>query len=191
MQAVLVTNGPGELYTWVKPILAVIRQHYPAYRVIISLIPCQFASGDEARIAQSFGADGVSSVSEFVRLMSLGTLPPAFNRDIQGFVLSLGGNGAMAAQLAQKLDYPLYRYSFVPSKHKDFRKLFVHDEKAYQKALALGVRGDRLEHPGNLVADAVNLSQSLKPKVKPHILLMFGSRDIFAKYIIPLHVCPR
>ena len=52
---VLVSNGPGELYTWVRPVLAELRRQAPERRVSISLIPCQFASGHETKIAETFG----------------------------------------------------------------------------------------------------------------------------------------
>ena len=35
MQAVLLSNGPGELYTWVKPVLAELRR-YPQVRIYTS-----------------------------------------------------------------------------------------------------------------------------------------------------------
>ncbi len=183
MEAVLVSNGPGELYTWVKPVLAELRQRYPGVKTCISLIPCQFASGGEARIAGSFGADIVTTPREFVRFMATGQLDGL--GDGPGFVLSLGGNTRFALQLAKRLNYPAYRYSFVPYWHPRLRCLFVHDHRAARKARLLGAPAERLQVVGNLVADAVALASPVLNPGNPHIVLIPGSRDLFARHLIP------
>ncbi|MBI3962913.1 MAG: hypothetical protein HY335_09185, partial [Deinococcus sp.] len=47
-QFLLTTNGPGELYTWVRPVALELRRQFPGSRLIVVLVPCQFASGREA-----------------------------------------------------------------------------------------------------------------------------------------------
>ncbi len=184
IEAVLVSNGPGELYTWVRPVLAELRKNHPAVKVSISLIPCQFASGHEAELAGTFGADAVTTPGEYMRFAALGKLPVELGAS-KGFVLSLGGNTKMALKLAAKLNYPAYRYSFVPYWSPKLRRLFVHDEKAYRKARLLGAPAGRLTRVGNLVADAVELVEPVKENGSPHILLIPGSRDGFALHLIP------
>lgn len=186
MEAVLVSNGPGELYTWVKPVLAELKQHYPEVKTCISLIPCQFASGSEARIAGSFGADLVTTPQEFVRFMTTGQLDGL--GDGRGFVLSLGGNTRFALRLAKRLNYPAYRYSFVPYWHPRLRRLFVHDQRAAHKARLLGAPAERVQVIGNLVADAVALADPISDPGNPHIVLIPGSRDLFARHLIPLMI---
>ena len=188
MQAVLVSNGPGELYTWVKPVLAELRR-YPHVRVHIGLIPCQFASGSETRIAATFGADSVSAPGDFARFMALGRRLPGLEQPApNGFVLSLGGSAGLALNLGEKLGYPVYRYSFVPTWHRKLAALFVHDARAERRARLLGTPRERLEQIGNLVADAVKLAEPAPERGHPHVLLMPGSRDAFAVHLIPLMV---
>ena len=182
----LVSNGPGELYTWVKPVLAELKQRYPGVKTCISLIPCQFASGGEARIAEAFGADTVTTPQAFVRFMATGQLDGLGGA--RGFVLSLGGNTRFALQLAKRLNYPAYRYSFVPYWHPKLRQLFVHDHRAARKARLLGAPAGRVVIAGNLVADAVALAGPSPDPGNPHIVLLAGSRDLFALHLIPFMI---
>ena len=188
MQAVLVSNGPGELYTWVQPVLAELRRH-PHVRVHIGLVPCQFASGSETRIAATFGADSVSAPGDFARYTTLGRRLPGLEQPApDGFVLSLGGSAGMALDIGKRLGYPVYRYSFVPTWHRKLAGLFVHDARAERRARLLGAPRERLERIGNLVADAVKLAEPAPEPGKPHVLLMPGSRDAFAVHLIPLMI---
>lgn len=186
-EAVLVSNGPGELYTWALPVLRALRQQCPDWKLSISLIPCQFASGKETSIAQTFEADNVTTPRDFLRLAAGGKLPTGLGAD-EGVLISLGGNTNMAIKLADKLGYPTYRYSFVPYWNAKLRRLFVHDARAAKKARLLGAPKDRLEIIGNLVADAVELTEPADNPGKPHVLLLCGSRDLFARHVIPLMI---
>lgn len=179
---VLVSNGPGELYTWVRPVLAELRRRAPERRVTVSLIPCQFASGHETRIAETFGADRVTSPNDFLGLMA--GRRGAFGQTA-GAVLGLGGSAPLTLQLAQWLKAPAYRYSFVPYWHPKLAALFVDSPRTAQRARLLGAHGGRLEVVGNLVADAVELAEPVEERGTPHILMLGGSRDAFAVHIIP------
>lgn len=185
----LVSNGPGELYTWVRPLLREFRRLAPEARVVIGLIPCQFASGAEAGIARGFGADGVVTPPEVTRFLAGGRRPEGFGAGAGGgAVVSAGGNVGLAVRLADRLGLPAYRYSFVPYWHPRLRRLFVHDERAWRKARLLGAPRDRLEVVGNLVADAVSQEEPVADPGRPHLLLIPGSRDAFARPLIPFMI---
>lgn len=192
MQAVLISNGPGELTTWLKPVLEQLRQVAPHVRISIVLVPCQFASGNEADVARSYGADAVISVRDYLRFAATGRVPSALVEDTeqqaggQGFVLSLGGDLGMALRLAKALHYPCYRYSFVPWWHVRLKRLFVSSSQTYHQARRLGAPKAKLEPVGNLVADVLEDVQLASMAGSPRLMLMFGSRDNFAIYIIPL-----
>ncbi len=184
MEAVLVSNGPGELYTWTKPVMNALRRLEPGVKLSISLIPDQFTSGGEAEIAWGFGADAVSTPGEFLSFLATGRAPAGLG-ERRGFVLSLGGNLGMALRLGSRLGYPVYRYSFVPTWNRSLRKLFVHDAQAFRRARRLGAPEDRLEQVGNLVADALQASESVNAPGHPHILLLTGTRDAMSVLLIP------
>lgn len=54
----LLTNGPGELWGWVRPFAAELLRR--GWEVSLRILPCQFASGEERRIALSLGISDVS-----------------------------------------------------------------------------------------------------------------------------------
>lgn len=184
MEVVLVTNGPGELYTWTQPVLRALREADKDIKITISLVPDQFTSGNETAIAQSFEADAVTTPKEFLSYMTTGRKPDALGSD-KGVVIGVGGSIQMSLQLAKRLNYPAYRYSFNPDWNHNLRKLFVHDERTFRRARLLGAPKERLELVGNLVADAVQQSTLLDNPGKPHILLLAGTRDAFSVVLIP------
>jgi lipid-A-disaccharide synthase len=185
-EAILVSNGPGELYDWVQPVVRALRATAPPVRIVICLVPDQFVSGAESRIARTFDVDAVISPSDYLQLIATGRHPAIVGR--RGFVLSLGGALHLALRVAERLAYPLYRYSFTPSWHRYLRRLFVHDQAAYAKAKRLGAPPERLTLVGNLVADAVLQSAPIGDQGTPHILLMGGTRDAFARSLIPFNI---
>ncbi len=191
-QAVLVANGPGELYTWVRPVLRELRRRAPDTRVAISLIPCQFASGHETAIARGFGADVVTSPAQYVRATATGGLPAGLERTDDGagpaFVLSLGGNAGMAVSLARRLGQRAYRYSFEPGWTRGLSTLFVPDERVARRARRLGGSAGRVKVVGNLVADAVQLDAPATRAGSPHVVLFPGSRDGFSVHLIPFFI---
>lgn len=186
-KVVLVSNGPGELETWVRPVLAELRRQAPGVETVISLIPCQFASGNETRIAATFGADHVTSPAEAMRVLS-GTARDGPLSGQAGAVIGLGGNTRMAVGLARKLQAPVYRYSFVPYWHRALSKLYVHDEAARRKARLLGAPAARLEMIGNLVADALAGTEPATGAGEPNLVLLAGSRERYTKAVLPLMV---
>lgn len=51
---VILTNGPGEVATWVKPVLAALRRNFPgqrsALRISVSLTPCSVVRTSRAAV---------------------------------------------------------------------------------------------------------------------------------------------
>ncbi len=186
-EIVLLTNGPGELYTWVGPMLRALRAARPDLRVVLGLLPCPFASGHELRIARELGFEAVASVSESLAFMAGGPKPAAFagsSAFSRGLVLGLGGDVAFPGRIAARLGYPAWRYSFEPYWKASLERLFVHDERTLRKARRSGPP-DRFEVIGNLVSDA--LSDDLTP-AKPQgldVLLIAGSRRFQIEHMLP------
>ncbi len=196
-QVVLVSNGPGELYTWVRPVLEELRANHPHLDVSISLIPCQFAGGNEPAIAATFAPDALSTPAQYLRAAAVGAAPEPLvdlaRRDDRaasgkGVVIGLGGNGAMAVALGKRLGYPAYRYSFEPYWHAGLAGLLVPDDNVQRRALRGGAPARLTSVVGNLVADAVKASEPVAQPGEPHVLLFGGSRDGFALHLIPLMI---
>jgi len=101
-QVVLVSNGPGELYTWVGPVVRELRRALPDARVAVSLVPCQFAAGNEPEVARSFGPDHVATPGEYLRALAAGSVPAGL-ADAgagPGAVVGLGGSPGAPVTMA-------------------------------------------------------------------------------------------
>ena len=186
----LVCNGPGELYTWVKPVLDELRRSAPDVRASVSLLPCQFAAGNEAAVAATFAPDALTTPAQYLRAAAMGAAPPGLADPAAGpgAVLGLGGNSAMAVALGRRLGFPAFRYSFEPHWHSGLELLLLPDEAAARRARRLGAPQQRIQVVGNLVADAVAGSGGVAEPGAPHVLLFPGSRDLFAPHLIPLMI---
>src|SRR5690606_27047109 len=132
--------------------------------VSISLIPCQFAGGNEPAIAATFQPDALSTPAQYVRAAAVGAAPepiallaqrshhqqPGTGAGAGGVVIGLGGNGAMAVALGKRLGYPAYRYSFEPYWHAGLAGLLVPDEAVRKRAQRGGAPTQLTSVVGNL-----------------------------------------
>ena len=179
-ELVLCTNGPGELYTWAGPLLRAVRELLPGQRVVLSLLPCPFASGQELRVARELGFDAVTTVAEYLAFAAGGPRPRAYQPG-PGLVLGLGGDAMHAVRVARRLGRPVWRYSFEPYWNKGLDRLFVPDERTASRSSA---PAERKTVVGNLVADA--LSAESPPPKRPglDVLVLAGSRRFEAVHML-------
>ena len=65
----ILSNGPGEITTWVRPTVAALRQQQPLglnLRISVMLSPCPHAMGNEATVVQAYdGVDRVQGAEHF------------------------------------------------------------------------------------------------------------------------------
>jgi lipid-A-disaccharide synthase len=187
-EVILTSNGPGELYTWVGPVMRAWRAREPSARISIVLLPCQGASGREPEVARGMQPDHVVSAPDFRQAMLRGRAPEGLRGGEGGVVISLGGNLFFAQQLARRLGVPSFAYSFLPEIGHGQVRLFVPEGVRRPRRLPLPQirRNAPLEAVGNLVADAVEATEPIANPGEPHVLLMAGSRHRFTIGLIPL-----
>jgi hypothetical protein len=181
-ELILLVNGPGELYTWVRPLLRELRLLEPDLRIVLGLLPCPFASGYERGIAETLPIDALASVTECLEFIAGGRKPKAFMGS-NGLVLGLGGDVSFPGRIASRLGYVAWRYSFEPYWHDGLEKLWVHDEKTLAKASKNPKA--KSENIGNLVADALAL-EPMQAREDHSVLLVPGSRGFQAMHLLPL-----
>ncbi|MBE3578043.1 MAG: hypothetical protein IMX00_10195 [Limnochordales bacterium] len=156
---VLTTNSPGEVSGWLTPVVAALRERYPAAAIHVFLPPCDFASGAEAEVVRSIaGIDGVWRPREYLRFALAGLGPPGLPRRGAGAVIFLGGDLIHAVLLSRRLGLPAFAYTEGFARWSgSFRRFFLPDRLAREKAIRrYGAPAAKLEIVGNLMVDAVH-----------------------------------
>jgi len=115
---VIVSNGPGELATWVKPVLdCLIKQkskslysNVQKYKLVLTLVPCPNATGKEFAVANDWKIlDLIIPAKHLLKLLlkpsSFGTWPS------NGVVVFLGGDQFWNILLAKRLGYKSITYA--------------------------------------------------------------------------------
>ncbi len=113
----ILSNGPGELTTWVYPFLKALEQSWRSLetptktRISIALSPCPNASGQEAQLAKSFpNIDRVLPQEQFFDFLLWGRTPN-WQWSKQGIVIFLGGDQFFAVAIAKRLGYKTLIYA--------------------------------------------------------------------------------
>jgi len=111
----ILSNGPGELSTWVRPVVKALRRRLPAHnqaRISVVLSPCANASGREADIARSFPeVDRVQGVEHFFPFLLLGKTVEDWDWHPQGVVVFLGGDQFYPLVIGKRLGYRTVIYA--------------------------------------------------------------------------------
>jgi lipid A disaccharide synthetase len=107
---IILSNGPGELTTWVRPVVEALRKQLgnKGEKVRISLIlsPCPHATGKEVAIASSYPEiDRVQSADYFWQFLLSGKTAENWDWYPQGVVVFLGGDQFFTVITAKRLGY--------------------------------------------------------------------------------------
>lgn len=178
MRVYVTTNSPGEVATWVRPIVSQLHavrertgQHIEVY---VFVTPCRYATGHEAQVLAALPAvKRVFSTRETAQYAIAGKLPPNFQAEGPGMLLFLGGEMKLAAWLARRLHVPAFVYTegFLNSA-KAFQRVYVPYERGRQRALQHGARDDQVRVVGNLMVDAaIGTGHLSEQKVRQALLL--------------------
>ncbi|NEQ73719.1 MAG: lipid-A-disaccharide synthase [Okeania sp. SIO2C9] len=110
---VILSNGPGELVTWVRPVVQQLRQQANTdIRISIILSPCPHATGKEAAIALSYPEiDRVQPAEYFWRFLLQGKTAENWHWHPQGIVLFLGGDQFFTVAVGKRLGYRTVIYA--------------------------------------------------------------------------------
>lgn len=159
MNVVLTANSPGEVASWLRPMIAAFRDLAPEAALRVCLTPCNFATGAEEAVVRSLpGVTSVYTPRQTVAWAMLGKRPPDVDRGGPGVVLYLGGDQFYAAALARRTGWPAAAYTEGRAAHqRRFQRFFVPDETARRRALAAGAAPERVHVVGDLMLDGLTL----------------------------------
>ncbi|PSN13396.1 lipid-A-disaccharide synthase [filamentous cyanobacterium CCT1] len=111
----ILSNGPGEISTWVRPVVRSLREHLPdpsQARISVVLSPCANASGREAEMARQLpGVDRVQGPEHFFPFLLAGKTAERWNWHPRGVVLFLGGDQIYPVVVGRRLGYRTVIYA--------------------------------------------------------------------------------
>lgn len=112
----ILSNGPGELATWVRPVVQQLRQilgdDRSQFRISIVLSPCPNASGKEVEIAKSYPeVDRVQAPEHFFPFLLSGKTAENWEWREKGVVLFLGGDQFFTVIIGKRLNYRTVVYA--------------------------------------------------------------------------------
>lgn len=149
----IISNSPGEIYTWVHSIVEQIKSFSRQIRVVLLLVPCPFASGDEERVAQNRDLfDLVIPAREFFPFLF--STRRFYSKG--GVVVFLGGDYWHPLLVAKKVRLPLIGYATKSSYWlKFFNYIMVPDKATGELLISSGIPKEKLEVIGNLLLSAI------------------------------------
>lgn len=186
---VILANGPGEIATWVRPVVREIRQHIgqnrEVLRVSVILVPCPNATGKEGAIALSYPeVDRVQGANHFFKFLLWGKTAENWDWRKQGAVVFLGGDQAFAAIIAKRLGYKSLIYAEWEARWYRWIDAYgVMNEKVLQKIP--GRYQGKAKIVGDLMAEPGRYSQQQDPESEI-IGLLPGSKGFKLKMGVPL-----
>jgi lipid-A-disaccharide synthase len=112
----ILSNGPGEVTTWVRPVVKALRQQLgndrSLIRISVVLSPCPNAMGKEAAIAQSYPElDRVQGAEHFFPFLLWGKTAENWDWRSKGVVVFLGGDQFFPLILGKRLGYRTVVYA--------------------------------------------------------------------------------
>ncbi|MBD2691284.1 lipid-A-disaccharide synthase [Anabaena catenula] len=112
----ILSNGPGEVTTWVRPVVKALRQQLgndrSQVRISVILSPCPHASGKEAAIAKSYPeVDRVQTAEHFWQFLLWGKTAENWDWRSKGVVVFLGGDQIFPVIIGKKLAYKTVVYA--------------------------------------------------------------------------------
>ena len=187
----ILSNGPGEVTTWVRPVVRALRQQLghdrTQVRISVILSPCPNASGKEAAIAKSFSeVDRVQPPEYFWQFLLWGKTVENWDWRDRGVVVFLGGDQFFPVAIGKRLDYRTVVYAEWEARWYSFIDRFAVMKpevatRAPQKyAHKFTVVGDLMVEAGNgLVTDVTDeLSVGLKDNLSATSVTKSAATDV-------------
>ena len=108
----ILTNGPGEVATWVRPVVAQLHRTWgEKLRISVVLSPCPHSTGEEPHILERLpGVARVQAAKDFWPFLLWGRTAAGWDWLPRGLVMFLGGDPFYALVCGWRLQYPTLAY---------------------------------------------------------------------------------
>jgi lipid A disaccharide synthetase len=113
---IILSNGPGEVTTWVRPVVKALRAKLgvdrSAVRISAILAPCPNASGKEVQILKTYPEiDRVQSAEHFTKFLVWGKTAENWDWRSRGIIIFLGGDQFSPVIIGKRLGYQTVVYA--------------------------------------------------------------------------------
>jgi lipid A disaccharide synthetase len=113
---IILSNAPGEVTTWVRPVVAALRAKLghdrDLVRISVVLSPCPNASGKEVQILESYPeVDRVQGAKYFTNFLIWGKTEANWDWRHQGVIIFLGGDQFFPVAIGKRLGYQTVIYA--------------------------------------------------------------------------------
>jgi hypothetical protein len=197
---IIFSNGPGEISTWVMPVVEALRKHAGSaglYRIMLIIHPCPFGSGTESMVGTRIeGVEHFIGSREYLKMLLTGFGRKRYGFSREGIIFSLGGDLIHPVLFRRRIKgrHLLYAYSHNPGWEKHYEKIFVRNEYVKNKYLKRGVPEARIMITGDLVYSSLKYRKDRETVrrelgVKEHerlVAFLPGSRDYMTRYVLPV-----
>lgn len=170
LRITILTNGPGELWGWVRPVAAELRKR--GHSISLWLLPCPFSSGHEREAASLLGVDkleGPSGASETWKEIS---------HEKTDRVIQMGGDIHFGLRMSEKANAPFTCYTYGPRKQIKGAKILTAYESQTKNIPDVIAIGDLVKDALEMDRTPSAISQWKWPYTEnsPRILFLPGSR---------------
>ncbi len=161
----ILSNGPGEVTTWVRPVVeqlrSVLGDDRDRVRISVILSPCPHATGKETAIARSYPeVDRVQEPQHFWQFLLWGKTAENWDWRKKGVVVFLGGDQIYPVIIGKKLGYRTVVYAEWEARwHPWIDRFAVMTSQAIAKSPKKYV--DKFTVVGDLMTEAAKLEKKL------------------------------
>lgn len=191
----ILANGPGEVTTWVRPVVKALREQLgnesSQVRISVILSPCPHATGQEANIASSYPqVDRVQKPEHFWQFLLWGKTAENWEWRNKGVIVFLGGDQIFPVIIAKKLKYKTVVYAEWEARWHNFIDCFavmkaqVAEKVAPKYAHKFTVIGDLMLEAA---ANDINNIKSVNSQSKTELIgILPGSKPAKLTQGVPL-----
>ena len=177
MRVAILTNGPGELWGWVRPVASELRKR--GHSISLWLLPCPFSSGHEREAASLLGIDKLQGPSSASSVWS------EIADEHTDSVIQMGGDISFGLRMSKFSKAPLTVYSYRHKKNIPGANLLTayREQASISSAITIGdLVKDAVSM--DITPSAVNSWDWYKDTNSPRILFLPGSRPHIRKAVI-------
>jgi hypothetical protein len=185
----ILSNGPGEVLTWVRPVVKALRQQLGMdvsfVRISVVLSPCGHAMGTESDVVRGFReVNRVQSPEHFFPFLLQGKTAESWDWRDKGIVLFLGGDQFFPVVIGRRLGYQTVIYAEREARWPRWIDRYGAKSEAVVRSVPSRYQS-KLTVVGDLMVDLTPLS-SIDQTAPPLIALLPGSKPWKLAQGVPL-----